>query len=275
MYLYRYSHIVTREAKYMNTIFCTGKELRELKRGQADFWVLYIANGEADFFVGADIFHASAGFVVIIGLTNANIQIKSSKDYSAYILQVKDSNAYEVIHRHLHLMNIADESISMIPSGRQQKNILTVFQNLVSQNNNIAAARELLHELMVRMYRASLRIVSGIHSNRMDLVADLKERLKRDYDQDITLESLAETYSISVSYLSHIFKDATGTPIMRYLLNCRIDAAKAYLAESNLTVGEIAKICGFHDISNFGRTFKKETGLSPRQYRKQHYISNT
>lgn len=252
----------------MNTVFCTGKELRELKRGQADFWILYVANGEADFIAGTNICHAGTGFVVIVGMTNADIQIQSSKDYTSYILQVKDPEASDVIHRHLHLMNVADESISMIPAGRQQQNILTVFQNLVAQNNNIPACHELLHELMVRLYRASLKIVAGVHSSRMDLVADLQARLKKDYGADVTLESLAETYRISISYLSHVFKGATGTPIMRYLLYCRVDAAKEYLAESELSVGEIAKLCGFHDISNFGRTFKKEAGLSPREYRK-------
>ena len=253
----------------MNTIFCTGKELRELKRGQADCWILYIASGEADFIEGANICHAGAGFVVVVGLANTDIQIKASKDYASYVLQVRDHEAYDLIRRHMHLMNIADQSVSVIPAGRQQQNILTVFQNLVAQNGDLRVCQEYLQELMVRLYRASLKIVSGIHSSRMDLVADLRKRLKKDYGEDVTLESLAASYRISVSYLSHVFKAAAGMPIMRYLLCCRIDAAKQYLAESELSVGEIAKLCGFHDISNFGRTFKKETGLSPRQYRKQ------
>ena len=259
----------------MNTIFCTGKELRELKRGQADCWLLYVVSGEADFIAGANICHASTGFVVIVGLTNTDIQINATADFASYVLQIKDADAYERVREHLHLMNIADESISAIPTGRQQANILNVFQNLSTQNHNIASARELLHELMVRLYRASLKIVAGIHSTRMDLVADLQARLKKDYSEDVTLESLAASYRLSISYLSHVFKGATGIPIMRYLLCCRIDAAKEYLSESTLSIGEIAKLCGFHDISNFGRTFKKETGFSPREYRKQYYISNT
>lgn len=253
----------------MNTVFCTGKELRELRRGQADCWILYITNGEADFIAGTNICHAGTGFVVIVGLTNTDIRIQSSKDYASYVLQVKNPEAYDLIQRHLHLMKMAEQPVSVIPAGRQQQNILNVFQNLVAQNGNSPVCQEHLQELMVRLYRASLKIVAGVQSSRMDLVSDLQTRLKKDYGEDVTLESLAASYRISVSYLSHVFKAATGIPIMRYLLCCRIDAAKKHLAESELSVGEIAKLCGFHDISNFGRTFKKETGLSPREYRKQ------
>lgn len=255
----------------MNTIFCTGTELRELKRSQADCWILYVTSGEADFVAGSSIYHAGTGFVVIVSMTNTDIQIHTSTDYASYILQVNDTAAYDLVRRHLHLMNAADSHIIAIPTGRQQNHLLRVFQNLSAQNGNLEAARELLHELMVRVYRASLKIVAGIHSNRMDLVTDLQERLKKCYNEDITLESLAATYRISISYLSHVFKGAVGVPIMRYLLCCRVDAAKQYLTESDLSISEIAKQCGFHDISNFGRTFKKETGHTPREYRNKHH----
>ena len=254
----------------MNTKFYTGNELQKLQPSQANFWMIYVANGEVDFVSGDNMCHAPTGCVVIVGTTSSDVQLFSDKNYTAYTLAVKDENACDLVNQHLRMMNLADTAMCAIPAGRQQSNILAVFQNLVAQNGNLDASLKLLQELKVRLYRASLKIVAGIHNNRMDLVTDLQERLKNHYGEDVTLESLATTYQISISYLSHVFKAATGIPIMRYLLCRRVDAAKQLLIESDLSVNEIARQCGFHDISNFGRTFKKETGCAPRDYRKQH-----
>lgn len=257
----------------MNSILCAGKELQELKCGLADCWVLYVIKGEADFISGPNVCRAGAGYAVIINVTSNAVQIKASENFESYVLQIVDADASELARQHMHLMEIPDESISVIHAGKQRNNILAVFQNITAQINNEDAAQELLQELMVRLYRASLKIPAGIQTSRLSIVADLQDRLKREYGKDFTLEGIAAEYRISVSYLSHVFREATGVPIMRYLLSCRINAAKECLEQSVLSISEIAQKCGFHDISNFGRTFRKETGYSPREYRKQFHMA--
>ena len=73
---------------------------------------------------------------------------------------------------------------------------------------------------------------------------------------------------MSASHLSHIFKSVAGVSTMAYLKACRIAAAKRYLAQTELPVGEIVERCGFSDSSNFSRTFREQTGMSPSEFRR-------
>jgi AraC-like DNA-binding protein len=84
-----------------------------------------------------------------------------------------------------------------------------------------------------------------------------------------SLASLSEEYGMSVSHLSHLFKRITGNSVMGYLLSCRLAGAKKYLAETPMEIGHIVEKCGFTDASNFSRTFRRQTGLTPSQFRMQ------
>ena len=125
----------------------------------------------------------------------------------------------------------------------------------------------LLEELLVRLYRVSPKLYTGAQSNRTEIVSSIRTLLETEYRHPFTLGTIAEKYNMSISYLSHVFKEITGVSLMRYLLEIRIRAAKEYLVQTSLPINEIAERCGFNDLSNFGRTFQKETGYSLRRYR--------
>ena len=73
--------------------------------------------------------------------------------------------------------------------------------------------------------------------------------------------------SVSESYLSSLFKKETGTTITDYINSTRIRQALILLNTSSLPIGEVASRCGFLDSNYFSRIFKKQLGLSPREYR--------
>ena len=71
---------------------------------------------------------------------------------------------------------------------------------------------------------------------------------------------------LSKSTFKHIFKEVTGRPPIRYLIDLRITRAKQLIREENLNMTQIAASLGFHSVHYFSRYFKKATGLSPTQY---------
>ena len=101
-----------------------------------------------------------------------------------------------------------------------------------------------------------------------ELVSAVQRKLESDYAEDLSLQSLSDSFGFSVSYLCHTFKKITGTPVMDYLQSCRLAAAKRYLLESALSVSEIVARCGFTDHSNFSRSFKAQLGCTPSQFRR-------
>ena len=85
---------------------------------------------------------------------------------------------------------------------------------------------------------------------------------------EITLQSLADTLGINISYLSRLFKEKTGTNFQEYLLKTKMETAKVMLSgTAEYTNKDIAKALGYQDTQNFCRTFKKNVGKTPGSYR--------
>lgn len=88
------------------------------------------------------------------------------------------------------------------------------------------------------------------------------------FREPLTLELVAERVHMSPAYFSRRFKKLTGFGYKEYLNYVRLKEASRMLLETELSVADIAQLCGFSDGNYFGDLFKKEKGISPREYRK-------
>lgn len=87
------------------------------------------------------------------------------------------------------------------------------------------------------------------------------------YDQEILISQLASENFISFYHLSRSFKKQTGYSPKQYLLYIRLAHAKQLLLETDLPVNDLAFKTGFHDVSNFIRSFRSEYGTTPHKFR--------
>lgn len=90
-------------------------------------------------------------------------------------------------------------------------------------------------------------------------------------NEKIHLQDLAKYVNLNSSYLSTLFKKETGLSVSDYILKRRMDAAKNMLQYSDYTYGDISVILAFSSQSHFIQVFKKQTGLTPREYRSKFY----
>ena len=88
--------------------------------------------------------------------------------------------------------------------------------------------------------------------------------------QEISLESAAVSIGLTPQYLSRIFKDRYKMNFLEYLISRRMDFACRLLKESDLSIRDIALKSGYSDVNYFGRVFKKQMEMSPRDYRLKH-----
>lgn len=100
-----------------------------------------------------------------------------------------------------------------------------------------------------------------------DAIYRIMEYVKLNYSEKITLEEIASYVHLSPSHISGMFRKETGQTISAYVSHIRIEKSKALLREPGVPIAEIAGLCGFEDQSYFTRVFKKQTGISPKQYR--------
>lgn len=96
-------------------------------------------------------------------------------------------------------------------------------------------------------------------------VSKIKEYIKREYNNPITVEDVASNLNISSYYLMHIFKEKMGITFNQYLTQIRVDKAKEMLKSGQYKVYEVAEATGYKDASYFSYIFKKMTGISPKK----------
>ena len=84
-------------------------------------------------------------------------------------------------------------------------------------------------------------------------------------DEPLTMEQLARQFYVSKYHISHIFKDNFGLSVHQYIIKKRLAACREAIM-SNVSISEVYLNYGFGDYSSFYRAFKKEYGISPKDF---------
>jgi AraC family transcriptional regulator len=96
---------------------------------------------------------------------------------------------------------------------------------------------------------------------------DLKRHIEENLDRDLTLAALARRAEMSPSCFSRWFRTQTGITPHAFVLESRLERAKAMLRQSDLTLLEIALAVGFTSQSCLNVTFRRRAGMTPAEYR--------
>ena len=109
----------------------------------------------------------------------------------------------------------------------------------------------------------------GISLWQRIIQTQVRRYLEDNYMFDLSLDSVGEILHISPAYLSAQFKKYQKMNFLDCLTELRINAAKELLADPFRSSAEVASMVGYEDASYFARAFKKRTGMTPTQYRRQ------
>ena len=86
---------------------------------------------------------------------------------------------------------------------------------------------------------------------------------------NLSLEEISKNIFLTPAHICVIFKDYTNTTVNKYITEYRLDKAKKLLKDPSIKMNEIASRVGYRDGNYFAKTFKKETGYSPSEYRRK------
>lgn len=160
------------------------------------------------------------------------------------------------------------------------KHINSLKQNLIDLEEEIQAnafgsiilKNALFLQFMVKINRLflGLDISKNIDDIRYDpRIEDILSFINSNLDKDLSIGMLSKAFYLNKYYLMHLFKEETGYTLYSYILKKRVIKASD-LIKNNMQSGEVCSKCGFGDYSSFVRAFKKEFGLSPKQYYKSN-----
>jgi two-component system response regulator YesN len=100
------------------------------------------------------------------------------------------------------------------------------------------------------------------------VTAKVCQYIDEHMEEELSREELAASVFLNPAYLSRLFKKETGLSISEYSLKVRMDKAMKLLAETNDKISYVAEQTGYSHFSFFAKMFKKYSGLSPQEYRK-------
>lgn len=133
---------------------------------------------------------------------------------------------------------------------------------------------ELMYELSIS---SDYKLLSSSAFAHVSMAADsrrvqkVKEYIDSHYREEIRLQTLAALVSMTSTAFSRFFKLRTNKSISEYIIDIRLGHAARLLADSTMAVVEICYHCGFNNISNFNRIFKKRKGCTPTEFRENYH----
>ncbi len=144
----------------------------------------------------------------------------------------------------------------------------TLFKNIIELKNSapygyILGCRSQLEEILFRLMTVGTNYGFSQKAERIISYID------RNVDKKLTLSVVASVFSINGSYLSKLFKTATGYTVTEYINKTKVNKAKEYIIEGNLKIKDISTMLGYEDPLYFSRVFKKLEGVSPAGYYKR------
>ena len=102
----------------------------------------------------------------------------------------------------------------------------------------------------------------------LSLYQNLLYYIEDHLEEDLTLEKLAAAFYVSKYHIAHVFKDSTGLSVHQYIMKKRLFACKNAIPDCE-NISDVYLQFGFKDYSSFYRAFKKEFGISPKEYKSQ------
>ena len=139
-------------------------------------------------------------------------------------------------------------------------------------------------KFMTILYELSLvgkeaRTLSTSSFAKIDINSDsrrvqkVQDYINRHYQEEIRLNYLADMVGMTPVSFSRFFKLRTGKNLSDYIIDIRLGFASRLLVDSTMAIAEICYDCGFNNLSNFNRIFKKKKECSPKEFR-DHYRKN-
>lgn len=101
-------------------------------------------------------------------------------------------------------------------------------------------------------------------------IKKIKEYINKNFAEPLPLDELAAMVNMTPTAFSRFFKSRTSQTLSDYIINIRIGHAIRLLVDTTMTSAEICYMCGFNNISNFNRLFRKKKGCSPMEFRENY-----
>lgn len=148
-------------------------------------------------------------------------------------------------------------------TGMEDEEVLVAAEALFKAKDSKTILEEyekIVHKMLTRF---------RMDSSEKEIIQRIKGIVEREYMKDISLNDIAKQVHLSPAYVSYIFKQESGQPLVKYMTDVKMAKARRFLEDKNMKIIQVGRACGYENPSYFNRLFKNYYGVTPKQYREQ------
>lgn len=189
-----------------------------------------------------------------------NHLLQLSPDYLYLMRYVQTSKNY-IFHNDKIAFHTVQARILRLLEEIQGKRFARNTQISLCVNDLILCLNRLVYE----------RNNTDTQKEELDLYQQITLYIEDHLDEDLSLETLAKEFHVSKYHIAHVFKEKLGISIHQYITQKRLALCREAILEKT-SITEAYQAFGFGDYSSFYRAFKKEYGISPKDYRDMQMV---
>lgn len=238
-------------------------------RGRLDYQILYVASGKTHFYFDGveQIIHA--GNMILYRPKEEQRYYYYGVDHpEVYWIHFTGGNVKNILRKY----GITDD-MRVIHTGTSleyKRIFLQIIQELkLCKEDYEELAVNYLQQLLILIHRQLGQKPREKNQPLMEEIDSAVRYFHEHYHKSISIEEYAAAHHMSVSWFIRNFKAYTGSTPAQYILSLRISNAQTLLDSTNYNVTEIAAIVGYDNPLYFSRLFKKQSGMSPSEFRNQ------
>lgn len=237
-----------------------------------NYYIIYVLSGKGYIYCQNENVTVTPGQLAFINLSEPYKYHPHKKDPWEIIwiyFGGKDADWY------YQMITGKSKLIFTLPDNTVIPGYLNDIFNLYSQNDPFIEIKtsNIITNLLTELYIESMKgnnAAKNLNFEYPNPVKSVIDFIEQNYFRKISLEELSSITFLSPYYLLRLFKKYTGYTPGEYINKYRLDFSKKLLLEKELTIEQIALNLGFNTHSYFSKIFKKSSGLTPEQFRRNY-----
>jgi AraC-like DNA-binding protein len=233
-------------------------------------------NGDLRYRIGKQTYQVFPGDIVMVNIAEVHhpIMISANTPYDRICLTIDRSFLLELSYDKTDLCDLFENSnhrFVLHPSIKDYQTIKLILSKLekLYEDQTVVGfdllSRAYLIECFIYLARINPVENNLMSSGKAPRIDQIKRYISLNYHTKLSLEQIADEFFINKYYLAHYFKQNTSMSVHSYITKVRLTVANDLLRKGT-PVDSVCAECGFYDLSTFYRVYKKEYGLTPREW---------